>query len=259
MKRPPAGLKRFRGVAMGFALGFLVGSAGVASAAFGRQGWDRFGLLFKQGYVAGFIDCVRIAKAIDPFSYIATNFPAPPRAKPIVWVRTIDDLYAKDEHKDRTLAQILIIAGAKLEKDFGDDQARPGDQRLEHLRQAIDRQRKALLQARKTVEAAQGEINANEAKQAEDANKAAADAQPGSAAPTNADDKAATEKSDDDHPAVEPHVEQAPPTPEGLRRDIVPEGSHGEGMMPEGSHPDVPLKPQAEAEGPAEDTGEGQE
>jgi hypothetical protein len=208
-------MKRFGSLAVGFALGFVVGSAAIASAAFGRAGWQRFGLPFKEGYVAGFVDCVRIAKALDPFSYIATNFPAPPRAKAIVWVRTIDELYAKDEHKDRTLAQILIIAGAKLEENFGDDQLRPNDKRLDALRNAIDRQRRALLQAKKTVEAAQGELNKGGTSDTAKAQNPAAE----NSAPKVGD-----------APDAQLRAEQAPPTPEGLRRGIAPEGApRGEG------------------------------
>jgi hypothetical protein len=180
--------RRLPTLAIGFALGVVVGSSGLAAAAFGRQGWERFGPMFKQGYVAGFLECVRIAKALDPFSYVATQFPAPPKAKPDVWMRKIDELYAMDEHKNRTLPQLLIIAGGKLEKDYGLGDVKPGDRRLEALRQAIDRQRKALLQARKTVQAAEGEQKKEGEKSAGAANGNAASAATQAPTPESAND-----------------------------------------------------------------------
>ena len=156
------GFRRLPTLAVGLVAGFILGSASVSTATLGQKGWNRFGQLFKEGYVAGFVECVRVAKGLDPFSYVSTQFPAPSRAKPTVWVKTIDDLFAQEEHKNRTLPQLMIIAGTKLEPEYGDQKFQPGDQRLEALREAIDRQRKALLDARKTVEAAEGAKKAAE-------------------------------------------------------------------------------------------------
>jgi hypothetical protein len=215
--------------------------------------------MFKQGYVAGFIDCVRIAKALDPFSYIATQFPAPPKAKPLVWVRTIDELYAKDEHKNRTLAQILIIAGTKLQKDLGEEPFKPNDQRLEALRDAIDRQRRALLQARKTVEAAQDELKKNgetdKPAGAEDKSSAAEPGKNGAAAKPDETTKGGEPSNDakqGQHDAETPKPDSSGTSktmPEGSHGMMPPGGSHE--MMPEGSHPDMPLKhPQTDSAHP---------
>jgi hypothetical protein len=106
-------------LAVGFALGILAAGAGMAAAAMGKKGWERFGPMFKQGYAAGFNDAVRIAKTSDPESFLARQFRLPPEAKALDWVVMIDRLYAEKENEKRPLPQIFMIAGPKLEAKFG--------------------------------------------------------------------------------------------------------------------------------------------
>jgi hypothetical protein len=142
----------FRRLVLGFVIGFVAGSATLSIASFGRKGWERFGFMFKQGYVAGFIDCVHIAQAIDPFSYVATQYPAPLRAKPLEWVEAVDRLYAQDVHKDRPMSQLLMIAGTQLQAKYPEKIENDGA-RLEALKHAIERGRAAELKYKKQMEA----------------------------------------------------------------------------------------------------------
>ena len=231
-------MRRFKcfGVpATAFVAGLVIGSAGVAGAAFGKKGWERFGPMFQQGYVAGFIDAVRIAKNFDPSSYLATNYALPPKAKPLDWTIAVTELYAQKEHENRPMSQILNIVGLNLTKKFGPEV------KMDHARQ-IARLRAALEQQRRAVEEYK--------RQAEEAKKLAAEGktEPGSqASPASgtAGDKA-TEKSATGGAAEKPPVaEKAGEGSHGMK----PEGSHG--MMPEGSRPDSPIRhPEADPQAP---------
>jgi hypothetical protein len=145
-------------LAAGFALGVTVAGSTVAFAALGKKGWDRFGPMFKQGYVSGFTDAVRIAKNVEPYSYMATQYKVPLKAKPIHWMATIDELYAKKEHEDRPMPQIISIAGVMLETKFGAEPKMDQAAALDALRTAIDKQRRALARQKQTVEAAKNEL-----------------------------------------------------------------------------------------------------
>ena len=120
---------------LGFALGVVVTSAGMAFAVMGKQGWDRWGPMFKQGYAAGFNDAVRMAKTSDPQSFLAKQFRLPPEAKALDWVVMIDQLYAEEGNENRPLPQIFSIAGPRLEARFGTE--------AEGQRRAFEKQREA--------------------------------------------------------------------------------------------------------------------
>jgi len=145
-------------VAAGFALGIMVAGASVSFAALSKKGWERFDPMFKQGYVAGFVEAVRIAKGVEPFSYMATQYRTPPKAKPYAWMLMIDELYKKKEHANRPMPQLIAIAGVKLESKFGEEPKADQGAALEALRTAIDKQRRALLKQKQTVQAAQNEL-----------------------------------------------------------------------------------------------------
>ena len=124
---------------LGFALGVVVTSAGMAFAVMGKQGWDRWGPMFKQGYAAGFNYAVRMAKTSDPQSFLAKQFRLPPAAKPLDWVVVIDELYAEEGNENRPLPQIFSMAGPRLEARFGTE--------AEGQRRAFEKQREAQEKA----------------------------------------------------------------------------------------------------------------
>jgi len=129
-------------LAVGFAMGVLAAGAGIAVAAMGKAGWDRFGPMFKQGYAAGFNDAVRMAKTSDPQSFLAKQFRLPPSAKAIDWVAMIDELYAQKENENRPLPQIFSIAGPKMEERFGSE-ADAARKAFEERRKEFEKQREA--------------------------------------------------------------------------------------------------------------------
>ncbi len=141
-----------RGIVIGLTVGLLLGGTGAAWATFAKKGWERFGQWFQEGYVAGFNDCVRLAKALDPQGYVATNYVVPPKAKPHMWRLKINELYAKKEHAERPMSQIMVIAGKDLAKATGYVEIQGGDPRMENLRKALDTRRKAIRDTAKAAD-----------------------------------------------------------------------------------------------------------
>ena len=137
-----------RGLGLGLVVGLLIGGAGVALAAIGKPGWDKLQRPVQAGYITGFLECVRLAKATDQEGYIATNFVMPAAAKPLDYLAAVDKLYVQEEHATRSLAQVLVIAGAEMEKKFGPDM-RYGHAGLEGLRQMVEARRKAMAEEAK--------------------------------------------------------------------------------------------------------------
>jgi hypothetical protein len=144
----------FRGIAVGLTAGIILGGTGAAWAGFGKKGWERFGQWFQEGYVAGFNDCVRLSKALEPDGYVATNYILPPKAKPHMWRIKINEIYAKEENADRPMSQVMVMAGQDLAKQTGYVELKGGDPRVEGLRQAMEQRQKAIRDASK---AAKGE------------------------------------------------------------------------------------------------------
>ncbi len=111
--------------------------------------------MFKSGYMAGFIDCLRIAKAFDDRGYLATTFTLPPRVSGAHWVKVIDELYEDESSDERQLPQMIALAGDRLEKKFGREikSKSPG---LGALRAFFAARRKAMLEAQKAKAAGEG-------------------------------------------------------------------------------------------------------
>lgn len=102
------------GVGVGVLAGLLVGGAGIARSATGKQAWDRFGSMFKTGYITGFLDCVRVAKGMQADGYIASNYVLPPNATPAHFQVWINRAYKDPALATRTLPQMIAAAGPAL-------------------------------------------------------------------------------------------------------------------------------------------------
>jgi len=137
----------------------MAGAIGVAHSATGKKAWDRFGNMFQAGYIAGFLDCVRIAKGLDSQGYVATNYILPRGARPGDYQRWINEQYKNPDSAERTLPQMLVLAGHAMEAQFGPDQA-IGSTQMQHMRKIIDLRRQKALEESKT---AAGEAKAGEA------------------------------------------------------------------------------------------------
>jgi len=159
----------FSGLALGVVAGLLTGAIGVAHSATGKKAWERFGNMFQAGYIIGFLDCVRLAKGMDSRGYIATNYILSSRARPSDYQAWINEEYKKPEAAERTLPQMLVLAGHAMEAQFGPEQP-TGNAQMQHMRKLIDRRRKELIESEK-AKGSPGTAKAEEA------------AEPGEAAP----------------------------------------------------------------------------
>lgn len=135
------------GLVIGLTAGLTAGLVGVAQSATGKKAWDRFGDMFQGGYVAGFLDCVRLAKVTDFEGYIATNFVIPPGTKPTHFQAWIDKAYQDPKNAERTLPQMLVLAGYKLQGQFGPEPPVAANPSLEALRSVIESRRAAAREA----------------------------------------------------------------------------------------------------------------
>jgi hypothetical protein len=138
---------------IGVVAGLLTGAIGVAQSATGKKAWERFGDMFQAGYVAGFLDCVRLAKGMDSQGYVATNYILPRAAKPTDYQIWINEEYKKPEAADRTLPQMLVLASHAMEAKFGPEQP-IGNVQMQHMRKIIDARRQDLIEAEKAKQGA---------------------------------------------------------------------------------------------------------
>jgi len=134
--------------------GLLAGALGVAHSATGKKAWDRFGKVFQSGYIAGFLDCVRLAKGMDSQGYVATNYKLPAAAKIGDYQRWIDEEYKKPESADRTIPQMLVLASHAMEAKFGPETPM-GNVQMMHMQRILDARRRALIEEEKAAKAAQ--------------------------------------------------------------------------------------------------------
>jgi hypothetical protein len=138
---------------IGIVAGLMAGAIGVAHSATGKKAWERFGDMFQAGYIAGFLDAVRLAKGMDSQGYIATNYVLPRAARPGDYQAWITEEYKKPEAAERTLPQMLVLASHAMEAKFGPEQPM-GNAQMQHMRKIIDLRRKAAIEAEKAAGAA---------------------------------------------------------------------------------------------------------
>ena len=153
------------GVVTGVCGGLLAGAIGTAYSATGKKAWERFGDMFQAGYITGFLDCVRIAKGMDQRGYVATNYILPIGAKPTHFQAWINKEY-KDDPKaaDRTLPQMLVLAGYKLQATFGPEEAQTGSVSQKAMQSVMDSRRRAIIEAERAKQALEAAKAADAAK-----------------------------------------------------------------------------------------------
>jgi hypothetical protein len=144
----------YSGLVIGVAAGLMAGIIGVAHSATGKKAWDRFGGMFQAGYIAGFLDCVRLAKGTDPRGYIATNYILPSAARAGDYQRWIAEEYKKPESAARTLPQMLVLASHAMEAKFGPETPM-GNVQMQQMRRIIDLRRQAIGEDAKEKKAAE--------------------------------------------------------------------------------------------------------
>lgn len=150
-----------RGFAAGVLVGLLAGSAGMASATFGLNGWSRFSEDFRNGYLNGFLDMANLARNLEPGGWVDERYPAFPMAKPQEWRGIIDKLYQDPANKDYLITSIIQLAAKTLEQRYGKptDPAVRAKARMEAQLAAV-RERK-LRQAAKEGQKPAAEAAAN--------------------------------------------------------------------------------------------------
>jgi hypothetical protein len=151
------------GLVTGLVAGLTVGLVTVAHSTTGKKAWERFGDMFQAGYVSGFQDCVRIAKAMDQEGYVARTFILPPGTKPTHFQAWVDAAYEEQKYAEKTVPQLLVLAGYKLEAKFGPETP-SGNPGLEGLRHAIERRREAAREAEQATKDLEAERAADAAK-----------------------------------------------------------------------------------------------
>jgi hypothetical protein len=143
------------GVVVGLVAGLTAGMVTVAHSTTGKKAWERFGDMFQAGYVAGFQDAVRIAKAMDQEGYVARAYVLPEGAKPTHYQAWVNDAYKDAKYSEKTVPQLLVLAGYKLEATFGPELP-ANNVGLEGLRSVIESRRAAMreaMQAEKDLQA----------------------------------------------------------------------------------------------------------
>lgn len=136
------------GLSIGLVAGLTAGLLGVAHSTTGKKAWDRFGQMFQAGYVTGFLDCVSLAKSLDHEGYVATNFTVPPNTKPThfqAWINT--EGYTQERFANRSIPQMLVLAGNALQARFGPELPLSGTASIEAMRSVIDARRQAIREA----------------------------------------------------------------------------------------------------------------
>lgn len=134
-----------RGFCAGVIVGAMIGSAGLAAAALGQQGWAKLSQDFRVGYVTGFLQMANLARNLDPGGYIDIKYPQVPKARPVAWAAEVDRLYKDPENQKYTITSIMQLAASELEKKYGkalDPQERTR-RRMEYQLQALARKREA--------------------------------------------------------------------------------------------------------------------
>lgn len=135
-----------RGFGFGVVVGVMIGSAGLAAAAFGYKGWERFSSDFKVGYINGFLEMANLARNLDPGGYVDIKYPMVPKAKPMHWADEVNRLYADPANQKYSITSIMQLAAHELEKKFGKgpDPHERTRRRMEQQLEALRRKREAM-------------------------------------------------------------------------------------------------------------------
>lgn len=108
-----------RGLIFGLVLGVIGASAAGALAAMNKTHWERRNWHFQSGYMAGFVDAMRIIQGRHPDTSLAREYTIPPAITPDQWVERVNELYAEPANAERPLSQIIVVAGADFAAETG--------------------------------------------------------------------------------------------------------------------------------------------
>jgi len=137
--------------AAGVVAGVLFGTATLSVAGLGLKAWKGNPAYLQAGYISGFTDAVRIARAQNSESYLALTYPLPSHASTIEWQKEINRLYEDPKFAEAPVSALMAIAGRRLVSRYGalsDSQSSSGLQRLGNI---LSRNRSASQSVRKDV------------------------------------------------------------------------------------------------------------
>ena len=142
------------GLVVGVLIGLVLGSASLATAAFGYKGWQTFSPDFKMGYVTGFIGMANLARNLDPGGWVDNRYPQISKAREAEWVALIDELYKQPENQNYSIFTVLQSAAHRLELKYG--KPATGDERskmrMAHQLEIVRKKREKAELAAKTGE-----------------------------------------------------------------------------------------------------------
>lgn len=146
-----------RGLIFGLVLGIIGASAAGALAAMNKTHWERRNWHFQSGYMAGFVDAMRIIQGRHPDTSLAREYTIPPTITPDQWVERVNQLYADTDNARRPLSQIILAAGADFAAETGYIQGGSGITGLEAFQAYMaDRARRRAEEAARKAAAESG-------------------------------------------------------------------------------------------------------
>ena len=137
-----------RGLIVGLVVGLVCTAAAGSWAAMGKMHWDKRNWHFQVGYMAGFIDVVRIVQARHPDISFAREFKIPPKIPPHLWRERVNRLYGEEEHANRPLTQVIVIAGQQFAAETGYTHQPSGSVGFGALHAVIEQRAKAQREQR---------------------------------------------------------------------------------------------------------------
>jgi len=182
------------GLVIGAIFGVIVAGVGLSHSAVGKKAWDENGWSFQVGYVAGFLDAVRLTKSMEPGGWIDKSYALPKNANLAVWHKAIVELYEDPENASNDVPRLILVAGKPLEKEYGPEAARDTTGGFERLGAAINAFKRKQGENEKAENASE-EAGDDTAKADSADEKKAVDQAPGKEA---SDDSSDDSKSDED-------------------------------------------------------------
>jgi hypothetical protein len=142
-----------RGVIVGLVVGLICATAAGSWAVMGKSHWEEHNWHFQVGYLAGFLDVVRVVQARNPDTSLAREFKVPPQTPVYLWREKVNSLYADEANADRPLSQIIVMVGDELAAEKGYVWSPNGTSGLAGLYEFLIRRKQHLAEQHRNAEA----------------------------------------------------------------------------------------------------------
>lgn len=141
-----------RGLIFGLAIGLVCTAAAGSWAGMGKHSWEKRNWHFQVGYMAGFIDLMRILQARHPDTSLAREYTVPPQVRPHIWRDRVSALYEDEKHQGRPLTQIIVIAGHEFAAETGYVRTQGGQDGLDALRRYLTERNRKIAETNPAAE-----------------------------------------------------------------------------------------------------------